>query len=1203
MKLIVSGRIVSDKDQKGIFGTSVEVYSEDPASEQREPLQSQITNRNGEFSFRLREKALARLGDIPKTLFLRALDAKTQVLSQSGPMAIAPDQPLLVELVVDVDRLTEAVLPPQRVTETLVPVAVFDAVDRAIQTVVCADEIEGQRLAIRGFYCALPPILDLEDILDVAQGVLRGQPEDMRSFQDHLDNMEIWNLSNNPAPRPQLSAEQADFLLSDEFLDDYRKKREATRHPGSRESIVPIEKGVTLLVATMRVSGSSPAQIHHNIGILSEQFCGLHGLDRLHQAALGALSGGLAERVFFLRTLNFMGGFCGPGARPGPFPPRPSPIPCGRPPWPPDPDGYHTPFPPIIEDCTPEAIRGFREFLERGVAYTIESVTPNNACPGQEITIRGSNFEFHGRSGHVLFSGHSRGTKVRAVPTFYSTTEIRVVVPEGATCGDLELEIPDALAATVTACDATVDLFYGPTVPFHFAGGATQITLFRLLDETRCHFDSSGVVDFIWATCNADAVTLTLRLSAGAVLAEFAGLRADGRPFQASLPAFNTSAFIDAELIAHGPCGEDRETRRFFVRRTLPDASQLTLLEDCFRNWHGNIRRTVTVAAPTTLDEIVDVVHAAGQASKRLGLIGSRWSYSNCVTDTDGSCQPRVQTGADAPIWLMATDCSFEREDGSVDFADSEISTVIPYALRADARTVLSGDLLSEFTPAPAATSPILPEAPCTPPANRFVHVKAGIKLAHLNCLLDQKCLAMATLGGSNGQSLAGAISTGTHGTNVRLPPIQDFVRAIHLVGPGGKQWWIEPESDPVTDRSRMRELMASQVLDPCLELVYDDRLFNACLVSVGAAGVFYSVILEAAPKHHLRSTTERISFAQARSTISDEVLGPRPPFFAEFVLGPNDVVHYTTRQPAHPADEQDFVGEHHGFRVTMTAWLATQVVTRVMPALPEYIAQLGALLSSPLGLIFFDVIRRQIRFLENLLNLLAAPIQILQDIHNSEEVWVDTAVTILNLIWDIQTPTVNGREIVEAFHNNFIADLRPPGTRTKNSFAITNDQTGCQAMRHNAFERRIESYEYIMDAGEVVPFLERMRALAEQVKGEAPLILTINVRFTQRTRALLGMQQFEPTGYVELWTVRGISGSEEFARRLEELTSDMHVIPHWGHYHRRFPGGRAKNFSRVYPLLDVWSAQMDHLARGADSDPNTFRLQFVRDRGLLRDL
>ncbi len=93
----------------------------------------------------------------------------------------------------------------------------------------------------------------------------------------------------------------------------------------------------------------------------------------------------------------------------------------------------------------------------------------------------------------------------------------------------------------------------------------------------------------------------------------------------------------------------------------------------------------------------------------------------------------------------------------------------------------------------PTALIPFALKDDLQPRARYFVEVKAGTKVHDLNCLLDAMKdsngvgLAMRTLGGSNGQSIAGAISTGTHGADVNMQPIADSIYAIHLVGPGGK--------------------------------------------------------------------------------------------------------------------------------------------------------------------------------------------------------------------------------------------------------------------------------------------------------------------------------------------------------------------------------------------------------------------------------
>ncbi|MEX0864355.1 MAG: DUF3892 domain-containing protein [Acidimicrobiia bacterium] len=123
--------------------------------------------------------------------------------------------------------------------------------------------------------------------------------------------------------------------------------------------------------------------------------------------------------------------------------------------------------------------------------------------------------------------------------------------------------------------------------------------------------------------------------------------------------------------------------------------------------------------------------------------------------------------------------------------------------------------------------------------ATVLVHFEAGITIGALSERLDSQGLAMPTLGGENGQALAGVISTSTHGGDWQQPPFPDLVRAIHLVTDGGKEWWIERASDRITSDDRLEPVL------PCAQIVSDDRVFDAALVACGRFGVLYSFVLE----------------------------------------------------------------------------------------------------------------------------------------------------------------------------------------------------------------------------------------------------------------------------------------------------------------------------------------------------------------------
>src|SRR5262249_35681336 len=139
---------------------------------------------------------------------------------------------------------------------------------------------------------------------------------------------------------------------------------------------------------------------------------------------------------------------------------------------------------------------------------------------------------------------------------------------------------------------------------------------------------------------------------------------------------------------------------------------------------------------------------------------------------------------------------------------------------------------------------------PLEPIPFHLVHVEAGMKLEDLMVILDAMNLGPGTMGGSAGQTVAGVISTSVHGSHYKLPPVPDWVRALHPVDSDVKQYWIEPADRPVTDPTRLPE-----ALGPLVTIKYDNDWFDAALVSVGSLGIVYSVILEARDAYKMTAT------------------------------------------------------------------------------------------------------------------------------------------------------------------------------------------------------------------------------------------------------------------------------------------------------------------------------------------------------------
>src|SRR5262245_47487274 len=119
------------------------------------------------------------------------------------------------------------------------------------------------------------------------------------------------------------------------------------------------------------------------------------------------------------------------------------------------------------------------------------------------------------------------------------------------------------------------------------------------------------------------------------------------------------------------------------------------------------------------------------------------------------------------------------------------------------------------------------------------VRVEAGIRLHALSRELLARGLAMPNLGDIDVQSLAGALSTGTHGTGARLPILPAQVESVELVLADG--------SDAVLDSGD--ELLAARV-------------------SLGALGVITAVTLRCVPAFRLHGVDKPMPLDDVLSTL-----------------------------------------------------------------------------------------------------------------------------------------------------------------------------------------------------------------------------------------------------------------------------------------------------------------------------------------------
>lgn len=209
--------------------------------------------------------------------------------------------------------------------------------------------------------------------------------------------------------------------------------------------------------------------------------------------------------------------------------------------------------------------------------------------------------------------------------------------------------------------------------------------------------------------------------------------------------------------------------------------------------WHNqdDNQRAVPLRryTPESLEEIVSIVREAESLGVAVRPIGSSHSWSDVCVTPDFQLLP---TGIDQPLTL----------DTSLLKSSANVSTL--------------------------------------------VEVESGIRLRELNDYLDKRKLALPNMGGYDGQTIVGVMSTSTHGSGLKFGPLAEIVVSLELVASGAQIYRIEP-SDGITNP------VAYHARYPDRTLVQNDQWYNAVLVSMGCMGIVYSVILRVVPNFWLK--------------------------------------------------------------------------------------------------------------------------------------------------------------------------------------------------------------------------------------------------------------------------------------------------------------------------------------------------------------
>ena len=280
-----------------------------------------------------------------------------------------------------------------------------------------------------------------------------------------------------------------------------------------------------------------------------------------------------------------------------------------------------------------------------------------------------------------------------------------------------------------------------------------------------------------------------------------------------------------------------------------------------FVNWSHSIDyRPRQVFKPASPGEIAHAISVATTNDRRLKPIGSRWSLSDAAVGNDylldtSNLRSVLGMSQGSSVW------GYVDNEGTAHPASSPVLST----------TVLNPNFVAE--------------------RRRLVHVQAGIKIHDLYNILDRQPSlpaspargrwALPTMGGSAGQSLAGAISTSTHGADFEFGPYPETVRAIDIVMADGQRYWIERSgaSLQLTQVGGLVTAAFKAALDPMPPIEhYNTADFLAVLVSMGSLGVIYSLVIEVVEQFGLQQQTTWTKWSAVKKLLRDRTLFTQPP-------------------------------------------------------------------------------------------------------------------------------------------------------------------------------------------------------------------------------------------------------------------------------------------------------------------------------------
>ena len=520
-------------------------------------------------------------------------------------------------------------------------------------------------------------------------------------------------------------------------------------------------------------------------------------------------------------------------------------------------------------------------------------------------------------------------------------------------------------------------------------------------------------------------------------------------------------------------------------------------------NWAGDvvIERPERHYYPDCLADVLEIVVDAENQNppRKVRACGSHWALSDAAV---------------SPDWIVETSA-----------LRRTIPDVVPAALSQRARDQLT------FHPHGSGHG------------WAYYHVEAGITIRDLNLRLDAgpgQRWALPTMGGAAGQTLAGAIATGVHGGDHDLPPLADFVQAVHLVTTDARQLWIERD-DGITDPAALARAL------PDVTPHYSTELFDAVLIAVGRMGVVYALVIKVVEQFSLDQTIVASTWENQR----DRLCPPFEVFDADLPRGVGD-------EPARTHFVEIVVlpyarGDGRHTCYLTQRWLGPDGPRPEpsMPGLFDRICRHRELIPGPWHVSVGGVVAAAC----NLAN-------------RCGQSWL---VRCLNEVLIRQFRS--SQRVHDVAYNVMDLGRTQPDCYRGDSIEVCFDASTGEHMRFMAQD--------------VFPIFERWADEGMTLAGY------ISLRFTQRSSALLAIQRWDVSCCIEIALLQGVTGNLALLDALQEAVVRHHGTVHWGQRNTLDRAG----VEQTMPALPEWRRQLARLCGPTGDD--TFDNRFSHAHGL----